>query len=712
MSGTDTAFLDAAMDAAWWPLDALGEALEALGHAHGLVAGQAQATGLPLDARTDPDEWIGWAASQLGMEAVPVSAQVRDLGSFLSYGGPALIRQSHRGAAGFLALDGKQRGGPAFLCRDGRRQRLPQDAVEAVLSRHLLAALHPEVARVLDAADVKPARRDRIAAAMIRQRIGTEAIAGLTLLRLPASADFGKQFRHAGLPLRLAQVTGLLLLFYGAELWGWDLIGGATLSGRLDWGWLMAWLLLAFTMMPWRLLAGWNEAMFALETGRLVKSRLLAGALALPPDVVKRQGVGTLISKVMESQALEGMALGGSFAVLGGLVELGFAAWVLRIGAAPVLHPVLLGMFALLTLVMSLRYHRRIAEWTARRLGLTHYLVEAMVGHRTRLAQERANRRDASEDAQLAGYLDTARKMDGTALRFGSVLGVAWSIAALLAMGPALAGTPAPGAGLLAISLGGMMLGQRALGGIGGGLASLSRAGFAWGQVSTIFRAGNRVDRTGLPTAARSAMTERSGPVLEARALRYAHEGAGTPVLERASLAIMAGDRVLIEGPSGGGKSTLASLLTGLRRADGGLLLLDGLDRPTIGDAWHARVTAAPQFHENHVLSGTLAFNLLMGRHWPPSDADLADAEALCERLGLGDLLRRMPGGLHQRVGETGWQLSHGERSRIFLARALLQRADVTILDESFASLDPATMNQCLETALAEAETLVVIAHP
>ncbi len=101
-----------------------------------------------------------------------------------------------------------------------------------------------------------------------------------------------------------------------------------------------------------------------------------------------------------------------------------------------------------------------------------------------------------------------------------------------------------------------------------------------------------------------------------------------------------------------------------------------------------------------------------MGRRWPASDADIAEAEQLCEELGLGSLLRRMPGGIHQRVGETGWQLSHGERSRIFLARALLQKADVTILDESFASLDPATMSQCLGTALQRSETLVVIAHP
>ena len=63
-------------------------------------------------------------------------------------------------------------------------------------------------------------------------------------------------------------------------------------------------------------------------------------------------------------------------------------------------------------------------------------------------------------------------------------------------------------------------------------------------------------------------------------------------------------------------------------------------------------------------------------------------------------------------VGETGWQLSHGERSRIFLARALLQNAHLTILDESFAALDPETLRLCLDSVFRRARTLMVIAHP
>ena len=84
----------------------------------------------------------------------------------------------------------------------------------------------------------------------------------------------------------------------------------------------------------------------------------------------------------------------------------------------------------------------------------------------------------------------------------------------------------------------------------------------------------------------------------------------------------------------------------------------------------------------------------------------------MCDELGLGPLVRRMPGGMFQMVGETGWRLSHGEQSRLFIARALLQRSDVVILDESLAALDPENMAAALRCVRARAPSLVVIAHP
>jgi ATP-binding cassette subfamily B protein len=170
-------------------------------------------------------------------------------------------------------------------------------------------------------------------------------------------------------------------------------------------------------------------------------------------------------------------------------------------------------------------------------------------------------------------------------------------------------------------------------------------------------------------------------------------------VLEAVGFELAHGDRVLLTSPSGGGKSTLVSLMNGLRKPSTGTLILEG------------RVATAPQFHENHVFTESFAFNLVMGRAWPPSGADLREAEALCRELGLGELLEKMPGGMNQMVGDTGWQLSHGEKSRLFLARALLQGSDLVLLDESFAALDPENLRQALLTARERASSLVVVAH-
>ncbi len=709
--------IDSFLIAAWWPLDALGDALDALASIHSLTGKRGAEETAPGEAwppvtRGQVSAWLSWAGRRLGIEAVPVSASVSDLPSLIRHGGPAIFEVEFRGVPGFVMLAGKQGKHPCFQGPFRNRIGCHRDDLVALLSDALDAGVRPEVDRILDAAHIRPRRRAFVADAMVGQRIASEEISGITMLRLPATAHFGLQMRHAGIFGRLALVLGIFVLLYCGEIWGWRLIGGSTLSGKLDWGWMSAWLLLVLTMMPWRLMANWHEAMFALDTGRLIKARLLAGALALPPDTVKRSGVGRLISQVMESEALESLALGGGFSVLIAVIELSFACWILHVGAAPSLQLGLLGLFTAATVALGWAYSKQIIGWTGQRLNMTQYLIEAMVGHRTRLAQERRTQREAGEDGQLAAYLDDSTAMDNGGLRLGAGIGMVWTAAALLSFIPAMVQMPSPSPAVLAISLGGIMLAQRALSGISGGLASLARAGFAWRRVAEIFRAATSNPSVGMLAAGEAAQRHSEGPAMEARNLHYGYDPTSPPVITGTNLTIARGDRILIEGPSGGGKSTLAALLTGLRRPDAGLLLLGGLDRPTLGDDWHRHVTAAPQFHENHIFSGTLAFNLLMGRQWPPLPADVAEAGILCDELDLGDLLRRMPGGIHQRVGETGWQLSHGERSRIFLARALLQKAEVTILDESFASLDPATMDRCLRTALHHAETLLVIAHP
>jgi ATP-binding cassette subfamily B protein len=285
-----------------------------------------------------------------------------------------------------------------------------------------------------------------------------------------------------------------------------------------------------------------------------------------------------------------------------------------------------------------------------------------------------------------------------------------WLLIGLAGIAPAFISGQGSTAGL-AVALGGILLGLGAFKKLAGGLANLVGAAIAWKQVALLFHAAARPQAVGSPSIAIQDDGPRGLAVAEGHDLVFRYRDRGEPVLRRCTLRVAAGDRVLLEGPSGGGKSTLASLLIGLRTPESGLLLAGGLDRHTLGsDGWRRRVASAPQFHENHVLTGTFAFNLLMGRpDWRASD--YAEAETVCAELGLGELLKRMPAGMLQMVGETGWQLSHGERSRLFIARALLQNPDLMILDESFAALDPENLHRALECVLRRARTLLVIAH-
>jgi ATP-binding cassette subfamily B protein len=535
------------------------------------------------------------------------------------------------------------------------------------------------------------------------------------MLRLPPTTGFWRQLSQAQLPRRVVLMLTVFTLVYGLEIVGWSLIGEAALNGRLDYGWLSAWALLVLSLIPLHLLGGWLDATFALDMGRILKKRLLAGALRMDLESVKHQGAGQLLGRVMESQALESLALNGGFAVIIAVIELVFAGWILAIGAGGAVHVLLLLSWLALTLGLSGRYFQRLRKWTLMRLDMTQELVERMVGHRTCLAQELKTRRDTHEDQTIQAYLNTSKELDYSVVPIIGGLARGWLIVGLIGLSPAFVAGTGSATGL-AISLGGILLANRALSGVSGGLAALARAGIAWTQVSTLFySADKKPAKEPFLSTARITGTgchDTASKLIDASDLVFRYRPEGDPVLRGVDLTIYNGERILLEGFSGGGKSTLASLLVGLRTPDSGLLLLNGLDRHTLGESWNRLATEAPQFHENHILTGTLAFNLLMGRLWPASEEELQEAKELCEELGLGELLERMPSGMMQMVGETGWQLSHGERSRIFLARALLQNAQLTILDESFAALDPESLEKCLNCAFKRARTLLVIAHP
>jgi ATP-binding cassette subfamily B protein len=701
-----------------WPLDRIGEAVEEVSRRAGLRRE------LPSDPLKVPpslaagkwrnlSDWFDWAADHLGIEANLVQTPVAEIPDLIRAGGPAVFPCGLFEYPGILLLVRWRRGKAMMLGPDLRIRPCAPEHLRAIICWYREGPLIPEITRLVRATGIDPRREPRVRAAMLREQLAQYQVERIWILRQSPSAGFWGQLSRIGAFRKVAAMIGIYATSYAAEIAGWALIGSAALAGTFDPGWFVAWLLLMATMIPLQTLGGWCGATLALDAGRVLKARLLAGALRMPADSVKRHGVGQLLSRVVESQALESLSLNGGLALVRSILQLGFAAWILGHGVAGTTHILLLGGWTLLALILSWRYFRRLRAWSIDRLDMTHQLVETMVGHRTRLAQEPPERSLAAEDSALQNYLHLSGAMDSASMATTLGISSGWVIVGLAGLVPAFVGGVGVSTTAIAISLGGILFAQRAFAGVADGLAAVGRALVAWIQVAPMFHAArNRVSSRTYVTLEQIETNSARTPLIDAQALSFAYPAANETVIQGADLIVAHGDRILLEGPSGGGKSTFAGLLTGLNKPDAGLLLLDGLDRHTLGDDWHRLATSAPQFHENHILSGSVAFNLLMGREWPAPKPLMREAQALCEELGLGPLLERMPGGINQYVGETGWQLSHGERSRIFLARALLQGAHLTVLDESFAALDPETLALCLDCSLKRARTLMVIAHP
>ena len=700
-----------------WPTGRLAEALSLLARRcgrRGADPGRRSPAAPAEDSRPAATAaHIEALAAEAGFEAEAVTIAYGDLEPTLRRAAPALLRFDAPGRSGWLVLVGGGRRHRRLLGPDRRLHRVGTDALRQALCAGLEATAGEGIEDLLGEAGLSASRRAR--GAVLRARLGAEAVGGIWLLRLPPSAPLPRQLRWAGLGLSLGLLLGGHILQYGLWLAAWWTVGAGALDGRLGSA-LPVWGLLLATWLPVRLATTWLQGHLALSAGALLKRRLLLGALRQRLDAVRCQGVGQLLGRVLESSAVEALAIGGGAQAAIAVVELALAAVVLALGSGGGLHAAVLVAWLGVTAALGSGLYRRQAVWTADRLRSSHRLIEGMVGHRTRLAQGAPEHRHRREDAELAAYLAAAGAMDQASARIQAVVPRGWLVVGVAALTPAfLAGS---GAGGLAVALGGTILAYQAferLAGLSGaGLAGLGEAALAGRQVAGLFHAaaGEPV-LPAAPAQAPAAPPSRGEPVLEAHDIRFRYPSGSGSVLRGASLTLRAGERLLLEGPSGGGKSTLVSLLSGLRAPAAGLLLCRGLDPSTLGpDGWRRRVAAAPQFHQNHILTGTLAFNLLMGRRWPPEETDLEEAEALCRRLGLGSLLERMPAGLMQMVGETGWQLSHGEKSRVFLARALLQGADAVILDESFAALDPENRVRALGVTLEEAPALLVVDHP
>jgi len=197
-----------------------------------------------------------------------------------------------------------------------------------------------------------------------------------------------------------------------------------------------------------------------------------------------------------------------------------------------------------------------------------------------------------------------------------------------------------------------------------------------------------------VPSAAASSPSLR--PLLEVRGLAFSHEeGGGGKVLSDASFTVAEGEVVGLVGPTGGGKSTLLSLLAGLYPPPKGSILWEGRDAAEIPlDELRGRVALVAQ--DPFLFSDTILENICLGRDAP----DPAAAREAARTARFLDEIEELPRGFDTVVGERGISLSGGQKQRATIARALCCGRPVLLLDDALSAVDSETEREIFEGIL------------
>jgi ATP-binding cassette, subfamily C, bacterial len=189
-------------------------------------------------------------------------------------------------------------------------------------------------------------------------------------------------------------------------------------------------------------------------------------------------------------------------------------------------------------------------------------------------------------------------------------------------------------------------------------------------------------------------------------AVSFAH--GERPILEAVSLEIPAGGVTVLIGPSGAGKTTIADLVLGLYRPSRGRVTVDGVPLDEIDlKSWRRLIGYVPQ--ELLLLHDSVFANVAMGK----PDVSKADVRVALQTAGAWQFVEALPARMMTTVGQGGAKLSGGQRQRIALARALVSKPKLLILDEVTSALDPKTEQEICDNirSMAEDTTILAITH-
>jgi ATP-binding cassette subfamily B protein len=213
------------------------------------------------------------------------------------------------------------------------------------------------------------------------------------------------------------------------------------------------------------------------------------------------------------------------------------------------------------------------------------------------------------------------------------------------------------------------------------------------------------MDRPGAVPVRRSAVRGH----LRFEGVSFSYPGSPTPVLRGVDLELRPGETMAVVGATGSGKATLLSLVPRLQDVTGGRVVLDGHDVRDIQLA-SLRQVVGVAFEEPTLFSMSVWENLTLGR----PDADEQEVRAALT-VAQADFVHDLPWGLATRIGEQGLSLSGGQRQRLALARAVLGRPRLLVLDDPLSALDvhtEALVERALARVLRGTTALVVVHRP